>query len=55
MNIKDVIGVQSERMGIQRAAPDVSHAVVALEQEITLEPVAAWQDAVLQHVGTYKP
>jgi AhpD family alkylhydroperoxidase len=39
MSIKDVIGVQSERMEIHRGAPDVSHAMVALEQEITLEPV----------------
>jgi AhpD family alkylhydroperoxidase len=39
VSVNDVIGVQSERMGIHRGAPDVSHAMIALEQEITLEPV----------------
>ena len=39
MNIRDVIGVQSERVGIHHGAPDVSHAMIALEQEIELEPV----------------
>jgi AhpD family alkylhydroperoxidase len=39
MSIRDVIGVHSERMGIHRGAPDESYAMVALEQEITLEPV----------------
>jgi AhpD family alkylhydroperoxidase len=39
VSIKDVIGVQSERMAIHRRAPGLSHAMVALEQEITLEPV----------------
>jgi AhpD family alkylhydroperoxidase len=39
VNIKDVISLQSERMAIHREAPDLSHAMIALEQEITLEPV----------------
>jgi AhpD family alkylhydroperoxidase len=39
VSVNDVIGVQSERMGIHRTAPDVSHAMIALEQEITLDPV----------------
>ena len=39
MGAKDVIGVPSERREIQRGAHKVSQAMVALEQEITLEPL----------------
>jgi AhpD family alkylhydroperoxidase len=39
VNIENAISLHSERIGIHRAAPDVSRAMIALEQEITLEPV----------------
>lgn len=39
MSVNDVTSVQRERMNIQRGTPDVSRAMVALEQEIEVEPV----------------
>ena len=39
MSATDVISAQSERMNIHRGLPDVSRAMVALEQEIKVDPV----------------
>jgi AhpD family alkylhydroperoxidase len=39
MTVKDTIGVQDEGMNIHLGIPDVSRAMVALEQEIKVEPV----------------
>ena len=39
MNATDATGVQSERMNVRRGIPEVSCAMVALEQEIKVEPV----------------
>ena len=39
MSVKDVINIQSERMNTHRELPDVSRAMVALEQEIKVDPV----------------
>jgi AhpD family alkylhydroperoxidase len=39
MSVTDAINVESERMSIQRGLPDVTRAMVALEQEIKVDPV----------------
>lgn len=39
MTAKAATGYETERLSVQSAAPAVSRAMVALEQEITLEPV----------------
>jgi AhpD family alkylhydroperoxidase len=39
MIVEGVIGVEGERMNIDREIPDVSRAMVALEHEIKVEPV----------------
>jgi AhpD family alkylhydroperoxidase len=39
MSVKDVNGVQTQRMNIHRGVPNVSHAMAALEHEIEVEPV----------------
>jgi AhpD family alkylhydroperoxidase len=39
MSVKDVNDVQPQRMDIHRGIPNVSHAMIALEHEIEVEPV----------------
>ena len=39
MNVTEAVRAQSERMNISRAIPKVSRAMVALEQEIEVEPL----------------
>jgi hypothetical protein len=39
MSVTDAINVESERMSIHGELPDVTRAMVALEQEIKVDPV----------------
>jgi AhpD family alkylhydroperoxidase len=39
MSVKELIGVERERMNIYRETPELSRAMVALEHEIKVEPI----------------